>query len=51
MIGLLLLLVVVLLILGAIPAWPHSKQWGFAPTGILTVVLVAVLFCVLTGRL
>ena len=36
----LLLLIIILILAGAVPAWPHSKSWGFAPMGVLTVVLI-----------
>lgn len=46
-----LLVILILLLLGAFPAWPHSAAWGYGPTGILGVVLVVVLILILTGRL
>ena len=45
-----LLVVLVLMLLGAIPTWPHSKSWGYAPSGLLTIVVVILLVLVLTGR-
>ena len=45
-----LLVVLVLMLLGAVPAWPHSKSWGYAPSGLLTIVVVILLLLVLTGR-
>ena len=45
-----LLVVLVLMLLGAVPAWPHSKSWGYAPSGLLTIVVVILLVLVLTGR-
>ena len=45
-----LIVVLVLMALGAIPAWPHSRQWGYAPTGTLTILVVILLVLVLTGR-
>jgi hypothetical protein len=45
--GLILLIVLVLLLLGAVPAWPHSRSWGYAPSGGLGLVLVIVLVLVL----
>ena len=45
-----LLVVLVLMLLGAIPAWPHSKSWGYAPSGLLTIVVVILLVLFLTGR-
>lgn len=49
--GTILLIVIVLLLLGAIPTWPHSKGWGYAPSGLLGTVLIIVLILVLMGRL
>jgi hypothetical protein len=46
----LLLVLLVLLLIGAVPAWPHSRAWGYAPSGIVGVVLVAVLVLILMGR-
>ena len=51
MLGTILLVVLVLMLLGAAPAWPHSRQWGYAPTGALGTVLVVVLILVLLGRI
>ena len=49
--GTVLLIILILILLGAVPAWPHSRGWGYGPSGILGVVLVIVLILVLTGRL
>jgi len=49
--GLILLIVLVLLLVGAIPSWPHSASWGYAPSGVLGVVLLIVVVLLLTGRL
>jgi hypothetical protein len=45
-----LLVVLVLLLLGALPAWPHSRSWGYGPSGLLGVVLVVVLLLALLDR-
>jgi hypothetical protein len=45
-----LLVILVLMLLGALPAWPHSRSWGYAPSGLLTIVVVVLLVMVLTGR-
>lgn len=45
-----LLIVLVLLLVGAFPAWSHSASWGYGPTGVIGVILVVVLILVLTGR-
>jgi len=47
MLGTILLIILVLLLLGAIPAWPHSRSWGYGPTGGLGLVLTIVLILVL----
>ena len=49
--GTVLLIVLVLVLLGVIPTWPHSKQWGYGPSGLLGVVLVIVLILLVMGRL
>jgi hypothetical protein len=46
-----LLVILVLMLLGAIPTWPHSRSWGYAPSGGLTLVIVILLILLLTGRL
>lgn len=45
-----LLIVLLLLLIGAIPAWPYSRSWGYAPSGLLGTVLVVVLLLVVLGR-
>ena len=50
MLGTILLVVLVLLLLGAVPSWPHSRQWGYGPSGLLGTVLVVVLILVVMGR-
>ena len=50
MLSTVLLIVLVLLLVGAIPSWPHSRSWGYGPSGILGVILVVVLILALTGR-
>lgn len=49
--GTILLIVLVLLLVGALPTWPHSRSWGYGPTGGLGVVLIIVLVLLLMGRL
>jgi len=51
MLGTILLIVLVLLLIGAIPSWPHSRSWGYAPSGVLGTVLIIVLILWLLGRL
>jgi len=50
MLSTVLLIVLILLLVGAIPSWPHSRSWGYGPSGLLGVVLVVVLILALTGR-
>lgn len=45
------IIILVLVLIGAIPAWPHSRSWGYGPSGIVGVVLVVVLVLLLMGRL
>ena len=49
--GLLLLIVLVILVFGSVPAYPYSRGWGYAPSGLLGTVLIVVLILVLLGRI
>jgi hypothetical protein len=49
--GTILLIVVILMLIGAIPSWPHSRGWGYAPSGGIGVVLVILLVLMLLGRI
>lgn len=49
--GTILLIVLILMLVGALPSWPHSRSWGYAPTGLLGTVLVIVLILFLLGRI
>jgi hypothetical protein len=49
--GLILLIVLILLLLGVIPTWPHSRGWGYWPSGLLGVILLIVIILLITGRL
>ncbi|MBA3956892.1 MAG: DUF3309 domain-containing protein [Parachlamydiaceae bacterium] len=51
MLGTVLLIILILLLVGALPSWPHSSAWGYGPSGILGTILVIVLILVLLGRL
>ena len=46
-----LLIVLILLLVGALPQWPHSRSWGYAPSGGLGLVFIVLLILALTGRL
>jgi len=49
--GTILLIVVVLLLVGAIPSWPHSRTWGYGPSGGLGLVLLIIIILVVLGRI
>ncbi len=49
--GTILLIVLILMLLGALPTWPHSRNWGYAPSGGLGLIVVILLILVLLGRL
>ena len=49
--GAILLILLILLLVGAFPAWPHASSWGYGPSGVLGVVLIIVVVLLLTGRL
>ncbi len=46
-----LLILLVLLLVGALPAWPYSMHWGYAPSGVFSVLFVVLIVMALTGRL
>lgn len=46
-----LLIVLLLVLIGAIPTWPHSRKWGYAPSGVLGLVVLLLVVLILTGRL
>ena len=46
-----LLIILVLLLVGAIPSWPYSREWGYRPSGAVGVVLLVVVVLLLTGRI
>ena len=50
-IGTILLIVVVLILLGVLPTWPHARSWGYGPSGIVGVILVVLVVLFLMGRL
>lgn len=49
--GTILLIVLILMLLGAIPTWPHSRGWGYAPSGGLGLIVIVIVVLLLTGRL
>ena len=50
-IGTILLIILVLMLVGAVPAWPHSREWGYAPSGGLGLVVVILLILFLLGKI
>jgi hypothetical protein len=51
MLSTILLILLVLLLLGAIPAWPHSREWGYGPSGGVGLLLLILLVLVIAGRI
>jgi hypothetical protein len=51
MLGTILLIVLIFMLIGAIPAWPHSRGWGYGPSGGLGLVVIVLLILLLTGRI
>lgn len=51
MFGTILLVLLVLMLIGALPNWPHSKKWGYYPSGGLGLVVVILLILILLGRI
>ena len=49
--GLIVLIIIIILLVGAFPRWPHSQSWGYAPSGVLGTILIVVLILFLLGRL
>lgn len=51
MLGTVLLIILILLLVGAFPAWPHSSSWGYGPSGLLGVLVVVLVVLLLMGRI
>ena len=49
--GTILLIILILMLIGALPAWPHSKGWGYGPTGGLGLVVIVIVILLLMGRI
>jgi hypothetical protein len=49
--GLIILIVLVLILVGAIPTWPHSRSWGYAPSGTVGLIVVILLILLLLGKI
>lgn len=50
-IGTILLIILILVLIGAFPSWPHSRSWGYGPSGILGIIVLVVIVLLLTGRM
>jgi hypothetical protein len=50
-VGTILLIILLLMLVGAVPSWPHSRNWGYGPSGGLGLVVVILLILVLMGRI
>lgn len=51
MLGTVLLIILIIILIGAIPAWPYSRGWGYGPSGIIGVIVIVLLVLVLMGRI
>ena len=51
MLGTILLVVLILLLIGAIPSWPHSRNWGYAPSGGVGLLLLIIIILLVMGRI
>jgi hypothetical protein len=51
MLGLILIAVLLMALFGVMPTWPHSRQWGYAPSGAISVILLIVVILLILGRL
>jgi len=49
--GTILLIVLILILLGVIPTWPHSRNWGYGPSGLVGTILIILLILFLLGRI
>jgi len=49
--GTILLIILILMLVGVLPTWPHSQSWGYGPSGLLGVVVLILIILALTGRL
>lgn len=51
MLGTILLIILILMLLGAVPSWPHSRNWGYGPSGGLALIVLIILVLVYMGRI
>ncbi|HEY1610836.1 MAG TPA: DUF3309 family protein [Paraburkholderia sp.] len=51
MLGTILLIILILLLIGAFPTWPHSRSWGYAPSGTIGIIVIVVVILVVMGTI
>jgi hypothetical protein len=51
MLGTILLIILILMLLGTLPSWPHSRSWGYGPSGGLGLIVIIVIILLLMGRI
>jgi hypothetical protein len=49
--GTILLIILILMLIGVIPTWPHSRDWGYAPSGVIGLVVLVIIVLLLLGRI
>ena len=49
--GIILLVILILILVGAFPSWPHSRKWGYGPSGVTGLIVLILIILLLTGRL
>ncbi|MEO9615281.1 MAG: DUF3309 family protein [Nitratireductor sp.] len=49
--GTILIIILILILIGAVPAWPHSRAWGYGPSGLVGAILLVILILALLGRI
>lgn len=50
-IGTILLILLIVMLVGALPSWPHSRSWGYMPSGFFTIALIVIVILLATGRI
>jgi hypothetical protein len=49
--GTIIIVALVLVLIGALPAWPYSREWGYYPSGLISTLLIVIMFLLFTGKL
>ncbi len=49
--GTILLIILILVVIGAFPSWPHSRGWGYGPSGVVGLIVIVLIIMLITGRL